>query len=150
MQTKADKSAVCVLTFQYSVSKGINTYGYNIVTLYADDKKVARVNGGGYDMRGTCLGEYIKANYIDRLKTLKGNHGSGDDGTGYYGLTFYKTDHGKYEYSKEYQERYNISLDGACGENCMVGIANAIGLDMMSKKIGNDWGYIVFDNLSNK
>lgn len=132
-----------LLTFKHGVSKGVNTYGYNIITLYANGEKVASTNGGGYDMRGTVLGRYIKDNYLERLKTLKGNTGSLDDGTGFYGLTFYSKDNVNH---KSYREGDNVYLDGACGENCMMRIANAIGLELTSIKTGpKDWGYLLTD-----
>lgn len=59
------------LEFKWTVSRGRDTYGYNICTLYADGVKVARCNGGGYDMKGTCLGSYIASAYADRLLALK-------------------------------------------------------------------------------
>lgn len=144
MQNKAT-----ILTFKYTTSKGRDTYGYNIVSLYANGQRVARTCGVGYDMRGTCLGQYIKDNYLERLKTLKGNHGSMDDGAGYYGLTFYQKEDatGKYINIKSYEEGATVSLDGACGENEMVRIAGAIGLNLESVQVGpNDWGYILTDS----
>ena len=45
-----------VLTFKWTVSRGRDSYGYNIVTLRVDGDKVSSCNGGGYDMKGTCLG----------------------------------------------------------------------------------------------
>jgi hypothetical protein len=38
---------------------------------YVDGKKVARCNGGGYDMKGTDLGDYIARAYADRLMKLR-------------------------------------------------------------------------------
>ncbi len=140
-----------VLKFKYGTSKGRDTYGYTIVTLYANGERVARTCGGGYDMRGTCLGSFIKKNYLERLKTLKGNTGSMDDGTGYYGLTFYKNDGERLQNLKQFEEGASISLDGACGENEMVRIAEAIGLKLEQVKLGGggprseDWGYILID-----
>lgn len=59
------------LEFKWTVSRGRDTYGYNICTLYTDGVKVARCNGGGYDMKGTCLGNFIAHAYADRLLALK-------------------------------------------------------------------------------
>lgn len=135
-----------VLSFKYTTSKGRDTYGYNIVSLYANGERVARTCGGGYDMRGTCLGQYIKANYIERLKALTGNHGSMDDGTGFYGLMFTVKDGETYKRVKNYEEGAIVSLDGACGIDCMVRIADAVGVKLESVKIApNEWGYILTD-----
>lgn len=59
------------LEFKWTVSRGRDSYGYNICTLYADGRKVARCNGGGYDMKGTCLGNYLVSHFADRLRLLK-------------------------------------------------------------------------------
>lgn len=58
------------LEFKWSVSRGRDTYGYAICTLYANGDRVARCNGGGYDMKGTCLGSFIAKAYADRLLNL--------------------------------------------------------------------------------
>jgi hypothetical protein len=147
MQTK--NNATILLSFKYTTSKGRNTYGYNIVTLYANGKRVARTCGGGYDMRGTCLGEYIQNNYLERLKTLRANYGSLDDDTGYYGLSFWKQGNKstRIENLKSYEDGSIISLDGACGERSMQTIAEAIGLSLQQVEIlPDEWGYILTDN----
>ncbi len=58
------------LEFKWTVSRGRDSYGYNICTLRADGAYVARCNGGGYDMEGTCLGNYIASAFADRLRQL--------------------------------------------------------------------------------
>lgn len=69
-----------LLSFKWTVSKGRDTYGYNICTLKADGKKVAQCNGGGYDMKGTCLGNLVAYHFKDELLKFK---------TEFYGLTFH-------------------------------------------------------------
>lgn len=59
------------LEFKWTTSRGRDTYGYAVCTLYADGRKVARCNGGGYDMKGTCLGSYLEVAFADRLRELK-------------------------------------------------------------------------------
>jgi hypothetical protein len=59
------------LEFVWTTSRARDSYGYNVCTLYADGKKVARCNGGGYDMKGTDLGDYIARAYADRLMKLR-------------------------------------------------------------------------------
>lgn len=61
---------VC-LDFRWGVSRGRETYGYNICTLYADGVRVSSCDGGGYDMTGTSLGNYIASRFRDRLLRLK-------------------------------------------------------------------------------
>jgi hypothetical protein len=88
------------LEFKWTISRGRDTYGYNVCTLYADGRKVARCNGGGYDMQGTCLGNFIASHYADRLLTLTPDQMPEqshydyesktrvEDGRSFYGLCF--------------------------------------------------------------
>lgn len=59
------------LEFKWTTSRGRDTYGYNVCTLRADGRKVARCNGGGYDMKGTCFGSFLEVAFADRLRALK-------------------------------------------------------------------------------
>lgn len=59
------------LEFKWGTSRGRDTYGYTICTLYTDGSKVSSCNGGGYDMKGTALGRYIARAYADRLNALR-------------------------------------------------------------------------------
>lgn len=82
------------LNFKWTVSRGRDTYGYNICTLYVNGQKVSRCNGGSYDMQGTCLGTYIAQAYANRLVTLpvsafEDHTRNGEDVTELYGLTFH-------------------------------------------------------------
>jgi hypothetical protein len=67
----ATESKTTHLEFRWTVSRGRDTYGYNICSLYADGRKVSSCNGGGYDMKGTALGSFIAHNYADRLNGLR-------------------------------------------------------------------------------
>lgn len=82
------------LEFKWTVSRGRDTYGYNICTLYANSEKVARCNGGGYDMTGTCLGNFIAKRYAERLRKLKipMSQRNGVAVREYYGLTYHDPD----------------------------------------------------------
>jgi hypothetical protein len=92
------------LTFKWSTSRGQNTYGYTICSLYVDGKKVSSCNGGGYDMRGTCFGSWLEKEFSEGIKNL--------DMSQFYGM-------------REYEgKRY---LDGACGLDSMRAIAKALG-----------------------
>lgn len=68
------------LEFKWTISRGRDTYGYNICSLYVNGYKVSSCNGGGYDMKGTALGNYIAKAFPDRLLKLNKE---------YYGLTFH-------------------------------------------------------------
>lgn len=58
------------LKFLWTVSKARDTYGYNICSLYVNGAKVESCNGGGYDMKGAVLGNWIARTYADRLVRL--------------------------------------------------------------------------------
>ena len=47
--------------FKWSVSRGRDTYGWNICTAYIEGERVGRVNGGGYDMQGAALSPWVSA-----------------------------------------------------------------------------------------
>lgn len=115
------------LTLTSSISRAQDSYGYNRLTLTdtTTGKKYACV-GGGYDMTGTVFAEWMQDNYQSELlaiadkayyvydsKTLSHNplHQT------YYGMT------------KHIHKNF-VSLDGACGLECMLIIAQAIGLDV--------------------
>ena len=90
---------------KWTISRGRDTYGYNICSLYVGNKKVTSCKGGGYDMKGTALGDWIAQEFQEVLKD--------SDLTGYYG--HYKND-----------ETGAITLDGGCGWNCMVRILEEV------------------------
>ena len=56
-----------LLEFKWTVSRGRDSYGYNICSLYVDRMKVTSCNGGGYDMKGTCLGHYVAHEFSSEL-----------------------------------------------------------------------------------
>lgn len=106
------------LSVKWSVSKAQDTYGYNICTVVNDDNgERFKCLGGGYDMLGTSLANFIEkeyqaeliakhdqayAKYVDSKRL--------DDGTnkqGFYGMTAHIKS----------GECYKVSLDGACGIN---------------------------------
>lgn len=95
------------LTFKWTISRGKNTYGYNICSLYVNGNKVSSCNGGGYDMEGSCLGDWIQKSFPETLKIL--------DISKYYGLMDYD---GK------------IIVDGACGFSSMESILNGLGFKL--------------------
>ena len=68
------------LKFKYTTSKGRDSYGYNICSLWVDGEKQASTCGGGYDMKGTALGNWMARKFEKEL--LKFNKS-------FYGLTFH-------------------------------------------------------------
>jgi hypothetical protein len=133
--TVVDGETTHVLETKWTVSRGRETYGYNVCTLYADGKKAARCNGGGYDMTGTVIGEWIEKNYQDRLKTLTPAHIYTQDVSGSYrradGQEETQRSPENYGLTFELDSADNFvkaSLDGACGQSCMLRLAERIGL----------------------
>ena len=116
------------LSLSWSVSRGRDTYGYNICRL--DDRNNGqrfKCMGGGYDMVGTVFGQWLEANYQAELLTLKerANYSRSVDG----GYTPANREDSLY--GMAYLEKENrVSLDGACGRECMIRIAEAIGLEV--------------------
>ena len=130
------------LKYKWTVSKAANTYGYNICTLFVNGEKVSRCNGGGYDMQGTCLGDWIERKFKDELLQLKET---------FYGLTFHdpnwqpskeiikREEEGKSLGLERYQDFYKQSsklptekhtipvIDGACGVTSVEKILKAVG-----------------------
>ena len=104
------KNQINHLSLSWSVSKGANTYGYNICRL--DDRnngKRFRCLGGGYDMIGTVFGEWLEYYYQAELLKIKD--------CDFYGLMYLA-------------DKNKVSLDGACGIESMIRIAEAIGLEV--------------------
>lgn len=143
-------SAVHYLTTKWGVSRGRDTYGYNICSLYVDGSKVSSCSGGGYDLTGTVVGLWLAKAYAERLrKKIKAAH---------YGLCFINPNYdpgkakidgetveerekaGKSVGLERYQAYYSASsklptkqhtvphLNGGCGIDCMWKVAAAIGL----------------------
>ena len=114
------------LKFKWTVSRGRDTYGYNICSLWIDGQKVSSCNGGGYDMKGTALANWMEEEFQNQLRKLPSNYGSGDNKEGYYGLSFYntKTRKRQHRFSKNVE---SACLSGACGFSSIERILNAIG-----------------------
>lgn len=148
------------LEFKWTVSRGRDSYGYNICSLYVDGRKVSSCNGGGYDMQGTCLGDFIARKYADRLNKLKINKTAKYKDGHLYGLSYHDPNYdpgkatiegetieerekaGKSLGLERYQEFYSASskvptkrhvvpsIDGACGISSVQRIIEAIDLQL--------------------
>jgi hypothetical protein len=128
------------LAISWSVSRGRDTYGYNICRL---DSRLSgrryRCSGGGYDMTGKVFGEFLECEYQDQLRALvadlpKKPYGSTswlqiseEINPSFYGLTI--------------RPDGSVSLDGACGLDSMKRIARALGLSVEHE--GNKKGHTV-------
>lgn len=112
----------------WSVSRGRDTYGYNICRL---DSRASgaryRCSGGGYDMVGTVLADMLCAEYQPLLRALADRNWSIGKDPGYstpgyrvfpdlYGMTV-KPDG-------------TVHLDGACGKESVIRVAEAAGIEV--------------------
>lgn len=97
------------LEFRWGVSRGRDSYGYTICSLWVDGRKVASCNGGGYDMKGTCLGNFIAGRFADRLRALDPVKAKE-----LYGLTYHDPDYdpGKAVVGKDCSNRTLGGPDG--------------------------------------
>lgn len=117
------------LEISWSISKGRDTYGYNICRL--DDSvsgKRYKTCGGGYDTVDTVLGEWFENQYQPELLALVEKNADNLEAystsvqdwqklKGFYGLTYNK-DNGR------------AMLDGACGIESMTRIIEACGFEI--------------------
>jgi len=74
------------ITINWGTSRGKDSYGYTLCTLRYDGRVMARTCGGGYDLFGTVLGDFIARKYADRLLALT-------DTTNLYGLSYHDPDY---------------------------------------------------------
>lgn len=131
------------LALKHGISRGQDTFGYNLVTLTdSGTGKRFRTCGGGYDMVGTVFGQWLQDNHQDKLLTVAPDcdkaydtvhkryvHRSTDQNVFDFGL------HCEYLYGSTCQiddkgQVLSVSLDGACGLECMIKIAKRIGLQV--------------------
>lgn len=125
------------LHFKWTISRGHDTYGYNICSLLVDGEKVGKTCGGGYDMQGTVFGEWLEAAYQKELIKLNNDNGINECKP----VNTYETGKGierKYTlpgfsgmalYVKP-DNSVTVHLDGACGFEAMKKIAAGIGIKL--------------------
>lgn len=146
------------LTLHWSTSRGENTYGYTIARLTDENGHHYRTCGGGYDMTGTVFGEWLATRYQPELRAISARSGSW-----YSKAAGYKsarrpfsppTDTGPIIPDALYDMTRNddtgaIVLGGACGLECMIDIARAIGLSVKrtENRKGHTTGFLVVPTL---
>lgn len=59
------------LVIKWGTSRGQYTYGYTTCTLRCNGTKVSGCNGGGYDMKGTVIGNYVTWAFASDLRKIK-------------------------------------------------------------------------------
>lgn len=130
------------LTISTGTSRGHETYGYTIVRLRdSQDGKLYRTMGGGYDMVGTVLGDWLTANCQTALRPLadrafyvsddvRGYRRTGDEQNALYGMYF---------------DGMTVRIDGACGVDSVRAIARAAGVKLtaLPSRRGETVGWIV-------
>jgi hypothetical protein len=112
------------LEIRWTVSRGRETEGWNICTLWQQNTRIAKTCGGGYDMTGTVFANFLNEFYFDLIKEKVKPEGV--EG-GMYGL---------------FNRNGSWYLDGRCGLDCMVEIAKLAGL-----KVQYVYGKNVLTNL---
>jgi hypothetical protein len=126
------------LSISWAISRGRDTYGYNICRL--DDnvtKHRFRCLGGGYDMIGTVLGEWFEATYQDKLKDLVTSIEMVD--AGYAAKGYKKSVKGLYGLTE--RPDGTVILEGSCGQSSMQTIIEACGFTV--GRDGNKKGHTV-------
>lgn len=121
------------LHVSFGTSRGRETYGYAVVTLRECGTIKARCNGGGYDMLGTVFGDWLQAEYQDRLMTIKSRMEARYSKKG--GYKGHKANNSLYGGTWK-QDAGAVVLDGGCGFQSMRYIAEAIGLKVRQISAG--------------
>lgn len=111
------------LSVKWTSSKAQDTYGYNICTVINDGNgERFKCLGGGYDMLGTSLANFIQKEYqtelmqnSDKAYYLNGypENIMSVEKQGFYGMTFNKL-------------KNSITLDGACGISSIERLINEV------------------------
>lgn len=120
----------------WGVSRGRDTYGYNICRAYSPHlNKTFRTCGGGYDMQGTVIGQFIAEAFQQELQALK-----------IESIPYAQTGHFKHPelYGLFFRANGTAYCDGACGIESMLRIVQALGLEYQRtyNKKGHTTGYI--------
>ena len=107
-----------VLTFRYS--DGVNGNIVKVVDKCGDRIKGVGCTGGGYDMTGTCLGQFMEQCFPEQIKRL--------DSREFYGVGHWNTKTKRRQYRSS--ENTRTTLDGACGMSSMRDILRKIGFKL--------------------
>ena len=127
----SERGYVTELWLSRGISRGRDTYGYNILRL--EDAKTGRryrCMGGGYDMTGTVLADWLSENYGTRLARW---HARQEEGS-------YKT-YGVYV-------RGGVArMDGSVGVECVLRVMKGLGLtwERHYNRKGDTTGWKIYD-----
>jgi len=130
--------------------RGRDTYGWTLVTLTDPSTgKRYRARGGGYDMIGSALGDFIEDRYQNRLRTLAKPSASKT------GKHIYHSEGLLYGMLRD-NDTGAVMLDGGCGISAMKSIAAQIGLSCegtfrrRGKRRNLESGYKIRDGWANE
>lgn len=139
------------LLYKSGISKGTNTYGYNLITLKdAETGQRFRQCGGGYDMLGAALADALVTLYPDNFNAI---HASAahviNKQISPYILGNPKGLYGFYAYYDNEGVFIRTSLDGATGFSNVESVARAAGLSIkcIYDKKSSTLLYIIIDDI---
>jgi hypothetical protein len=114
------------LSLSWTTSRGRETYGYNICRLdsYATGKRY-KTCGGGYDMTGTVLGDWLESEHQDKLQALFTRESANLQPYAATGWKFTPNFYGAF-----LRQDGTIRIDGACGQESIEKIAQACGIEL--------------------
>lgn len=133
------------LRISWSISRGRDTYGYNICRLEQGGKRW-RTLGGGYDMIGTVIGDWFQDRHQAKLQALVAAHADKLQDCG-YATPGYKQMRDTF-YGLTVKPNGLITLDGACGVESMLTIIRACGfsVEWYGDRKGHTQGYLLMSS----
>lgn len=131
------------LSLSWATSRGVDTYGYNIARLDSRNTgKRYRCMGGGYDMTGTVFGKWLMFEHQDKLQALVNTRAAELVDCGYQVAGYKKLPD---LYGLNQKPDGSVTVDGACGINSMIRIAEACGFAVQCNynRKGHTTGWVV-------
>lgn len=127
------------LKVTYGTSRGRDTYGYNLVTVVdSKNNKRYRQCGGGYDMRGAALADWMEDCLQDELLAYLQSCGMVSGERCSNGDAAYKTG---YPYGAYITKAGVAGFDGACGvesvRKCLEGMGYSVTSSGYNNRLGN-------------
>ena len=111
-----------ILNLKWSTSKARDTYGWNRLTGTSNAGKYVTC-GGGYDMVGTVIGDFVTEEFQSQLKQYASTLTKAPFGC---------TKHFKFEecYGLFMRENGSVYIDGGCGQETVRRIVENAGLEI--------------------
>ena len=128
------------LSISWSISRANDSCGLSRVTVTDSltSKRFAAC-GGGYDMVGTAFGSWLESAYQSSLVAFVREQFDNLQDAGYSAPNYRKLPE---FYGLTVRPDGSVSLDGACGLDCMIRVAQALGLSVTQygrKRRGQGW-----------